>query len=99
MDIVERLRSVGGTEGATRYYVNPDGPEATDEIERLREENKELKFESDYLEEQNIRRNKTAIELYEENKRLQEALKLEQQLKDDVLRVFNEARASLKGDE
>ena len=37
MDIVERLRSVGGIEGTTRWYINPDGPEAADEIERLRE--------------------------------------------------------------
>jgi len=36
MDIVERLRSVGGIEGTTRWYINPDGPEAADEIERLR---------------------------------------------------------------
>ena len=37
MDIVERLRSVGGIEGTTRWYINPDGPEAANEIERLRE--------------------------------------------------------------
>ncbi len=37
MDIVERLRSVGGIEGTTRWYINPDGQEAADEIERLRE--------------------------------------------------------------
>jgi len=37
MDIVERLRFVGGIEGTTRWYINPDGPEAADEIERLRE--------------------------------------------------------------
>jgi DNA-directed RNA polymerase subunit RPC12/RpoP len=37
-DIVERLRSVGGIEGTTRWYINPDGPEAADEIEKLREE-------------------------------------------------------------
>ena len=37
MDIVERLRSVGGIEGTTRWYINPDGPEAADEIEKLRD--------------------------------------------------------------
>jgi hypothetical protein len=37
MDIVERLRSVGGIEGTTRWHINPDGPEASDEIERLRD--------------------------------------------------------------
>jgi len=37
MTLIERLRSVGGLEGTTRYYVNPDGPEAAAEIERLRE--------------------------------------------------------------
>jgi hypothetical protein len=42
MDIVERLRSVGGTEGTTRWYINPDGPEAADEIERLREALKDI---------------------------------------------------------
>jgi len=36
MDIVERLRSVGGIEGTTRWYINPDGPEAAAEIVRLR---------------------------------------------------------------
>ena len=35
MTLLERLRQVGGD--TTRYYVNPDGPEAADEIERLRE--------------------------------------------------------------
>ena len=37
INIVERLRSVGGIEGTTRWYINPDGPEAAAEIERLRE--------------------------------------------------------------
>jgi len=35
-DIVERLRSVGGIEGTGQWYINPDGPEAADEIARLR---------------------------------------------------------------
>jgi hypothetical protein len=39
-DIVERLRKVepNGTDSeyATNWYRNPDGPEAADEIERLR---------------------------------------------------------------
>jgi len=35
MTLLERLRQVCGD--TTRYYVNPDGPEAADEIERLRE--------------------------------------------------------------
>ena len=39
MDIVERLRSVGGIEGTMRWYINPDGPEAADYIEQLRKEN------------------------------------------------------------
>jgi len=42
MDIVERLRFVGGIEGTTRWYINPDGPEAADEIERLREALKDI---------------------------------------------------------
>jgi hypothetical protein len=37
MDIVERLLSLGGIEGTMRWYINPDGQEAADEIERLRE--------------------------------------------------------------
>jgi len=35
MTLIERLRQVVGE--TTRYYVNPDGPEAAKEIERLRE--------------------------------------------------------------
>jgi len=36
-DLVKRLRSVGGVrhDGATRWYINPDGPEAADRIEKL----------------------------------------------------------------
>jgi hypothetical protein len=36
-DLVKRLRAVGGLhhDGATRWYVNPDGPEAADRIEHL----------------------------------------------------------------
>ena len=36
-DLVKRLREVGGMsdDGATRWYINPDGPEAADRIEEL----------------------------------------------------------------
>ena len=36
-DLVKRLRAVGGLchDGATRWYVNQDGPEAADRIEAL----------------------------------------------------------------
>ena len=36
-DLVKRLREVGGMsdDGATRWYINPDGPEAADRIEQL----------------------------------------------------------------
>lgn len=34
MTLIERLRQVVGE--TTRYYVNPDGPKAAAEIERLR---------------------------------------------------------------
>lgn len=36
-DLKSRLRSVGGVrhDGATRWYINPDGPEAADYIEKL----------------------------------------------------------------
>ena len=36
-DLVKRLRAVGGLrhDGATRWYVNPDGLEAADRIEAL----------------------------------------------------------------
>ena len=40
-DLLNRLRVVdppGGNEHSTRWYRNPDGPEAADEIERLQEE-------------------------------------------------------------
>ena len=35
--LVKRLREVGGMsdDGATRWYINPDGPEAADRIEKL----------------------------------------------------------------
>ena len=38
-DLVKRLREVGGISdsGATRWYINPDGPEAADRIEKLEE--------------------------------------------------------------
>ena len=34
---MKRLREVGGIsdDGATRWYINPDGPEAADRIEKL----------------------------------------------------------------
>jgi len=36
-DLVKRLCEVGGIsdDGATRWYINPDGPEAADRIEKL----------------------------------------------------------------
>ena len=36
-NLVKRLREVGGMsdDGATRWYINPDGPEAADRIEKL----------------------------------------------------------------
>ena len=36
-NLVKRLREVGGVrhDGATRWYINPDGPEAADRIEKL----------------------------------------------------------------
>ena len=36
-DLVKRLLEVGGMsdDGATRWYINPDGPEAADRIEKL----------------------------------------------------------------
>ena len=36
-DLMKRLREVGGIsdDGATRWYINPDGPEAADRIENL----------------------------------------------------------------
>ena len=36
-DLVKRLREVGGMsdDGATRWYINPNGPEAADRIEKL----------------------------------------------------------------
>ena len=36
-DLVKRLREVGGMsdDGATRWYINPDGPKAAYRIEKL----------------------------------------------------------------
>ena len=43
-DLVKRLREVGGIsdDGATRWYINPDGPEAADRIKKLEAEVKRL---------------------------------------------------------
>ena len=67
MDIVERLRSVGGIEGTTRWYINPDGLEAADEIERLQ---KEKEIMADALRDAND----YGMELAHEIERLREAL-------------------------
>ena len=39
-DLVKRMREVGGMsdDGATRWYINPDGPEAASRIEKLEDE-------------------------------------------------------------
>jgi hypothetical protein len=42
-DIVQRLRQTEGR--VTRYYRNPDGPEAADEIERLQAEVEQQRLE------------------------------------------------------
>lgn len=44
MDIVERLRTTEPDQNGSRpkWYINPDGTEAADEIERLRKANKRL---------------------------------------------------------
>ena len=44
MDLLQRLRKVepDGEGERTRWYRNPDGLEAADEIERLRQQNAEL---------------------------------------------------------
>jgi hypothetical protein len=46
MDLLKRLRKVepDGEGERTRWYRNPDGPEAADEIERLREALKEAVY-------------------------------------------------------
>ena len=45
-DLVERLREVGGMsdDGATRWYINPDGPEAADRIEKLEAALREIAY-------------------------------------------------------
>ena len=42
-DLLKRLRCVGGHHGTTRWYTNPDGPEAADRIDALEAENKALR--------------------------------------------------------
>ena len=109
MDIVERLRrtelhhvwdDLEGKMVGKMFSANPDGPEAADEIERLR---RALKTFADNVRKTNsgIDENwaKTIYPLKAENQRLREALKLERQLKDDALRAFNEAQAALKESE
>ena len=59
-DLMKRLREVGGMsdDGATRWYINPDGPEAADRIEKLealveqlRDDNSSImdSFDEDFL--------------------------------------------------
>ena len=59
-DLMKRLREVGGIsdDGATRWYINPDGPEAADRIEKLealveqlRDDNSSImdSFDEDFL--------------------------------------------------
>ena len=50
-DLIERLREVGGMsdDGATRWYINPDGPEAADRIEKLEELVKRLRDDNSSL--------------------------------------------------
>ena len=45
-DLVKRLREVGGMsdDGATRWYINPDGPEAADRIEKLEAALREIAY-------------------------------------------------------
>jgi len=68
MDIVERLRSRQPYPlDAVGYLINPDGPEAADEIERLR---REREIFSQALNDAN----EWGGELYADNERLREAL-------------------------
>ena len=102
MDIVERLRSVGGIEGTTRWYINPDGQEAAQEIERLREA---LETFANNVKETNegIDENwsKTVYPLKAENQRLREALKeiLTHETDYEPYDCIEIARSALKGDE
>ena len=43
-DLVKRLLEVGGMsdDGATRWYINPDGPEAADRIKKLEDALREI---------------------------------------------------------
>ena len=119
MDIVERLRrtelhhvwdDLEGKMVGKMFSANPDGPEAADEIERLRRANKvqsctirSLQYsKSKIVYETHIavktldsEKEANAI-LTDEIERLREALRLERQLKDDALRAFNEAQVALK---
>ena len=44
-DLMKRLREVGGIsdDGATRWYINPDGPEAAAALERMRDDSTALR--------------------------------------------------------
>jgi hypothetical protein len=93
MDLLKRLRKVepDGEGERTRWYRNPDGPEAADEIERLRED-KNLYAETIYELEKDIRVKDHEVE------RLREALKRIAE-NNDGLDVWSFAEAALKGDE
>jgi hypothetical protein len=56
-DLLERLRTVEGK--TTKWYRNPDGPEAADEIERLRAE---LSETTGYWEECQVEHHKRNLE-------------------------------------
>jgi hypothetical protein len=68
MDIVERLMCYKQTDVDDFELINPDGPEAADEIERLRED-KNIYAETIYELEKDVRVKNDEIE------RLREALK------------------------
>ena len=49
-DLVKRLREVGGIsdDGATRWYINSDGPEAADRIEKLEAALRQIEHENTF---------------------------------------------------
>ena len=64
-DLVKRLREVGGIrhDGATRWYINPDGPEAADRIEKLEAEVSTARRTSKYWKMEHLEGNKRIEQL------------------------------------
>ena len=90
MDIVERLRSRQPYPlDAVGYLINPDGPEAANEIERLR---REREIFSQALDDAN----EWGGELYADNERLRDEVHFDDQTIKSLFEIKDRLQESLK---